>query len=148
MEPVVTPGRSGLLRAGEILLLVGAFLQLAYAVLMLGFGVMVGWVRDAQAAGSVTPFPSWFVPLYFVLGALGLAGCVLTFLAYRAVGRGEPRHAFMLGLAGSLLPPVQVVPLLGAILCKVSPESGQAVRQGRPGPGGARRTAADADAGR
>jgi hypothetical protein len=71
-------------------------------------------------AGS--PIPLFLGILFAVLGLLVGAGSVLAFLAHGRAKAGDPQGAFVRGLVGALLPPVQAVTLIGAILCKVSPE--------------------------
>jgi hypothetical protein len=118
--------RSGLLKAGTILLLVGAILQAVGAVVLMLYAILWGAIvramaRRAGGTGS-TPLPGFLSILFVALGILLAVGSLMSFLAHGRARAGDANAAFVRGLVGSLLPPVQIVPLVGAILCKVSPE--------------------------
>lgn len=117
--------QSGLFRAGEILLLVGAILAAAGAAFFLVLGVAMGFLQLGDAFGRAEPPFVWFVAAYFGIAVLTGVGAIVGFLAYGQARRGDARGAWIRGLVASLLPPVQVVLLVGAILCLTSPE-GQA----------------------
>ncbi|HUR62874.1 MAG TPA: hypothetical protein VM241_00170 [Candidatus Thermoplasmatota archaeon] len=112
--------RSGLLKAGTILLLVGGILQAVGAVVLVLYGAF--FAALVNKSDAPTPIPALFTWALVALGAVGAIGCLPTFLAYGRAKAGDPQGAFVRGLVGSLLPPLQVVTLIGAILCKVSPE--------------------------
>lgn len=119
---VAIPMQSGSLRAGGIVLLVGAIIQvltaLAVAVLVLLMG------RVDMPPG----IPAGLVQVaYAVLAGLLAIGAGVAFWAYADHRKGRVRPAWIKGLVASLLPPVQVVTLLGAVLCFASPEA-QAAR--------------------
>jgi uncharacterized membrane protein len=114
-------GPSGLLKAGKILLLVGAIVQVVgvFFVVM----AMTGLSLFLNGAGDDAGFPGpLFLLLYGGMGVLLLAGAILGFIGWRKAEHGDLHNAWILGLVGSLLPPVQVVMLIGAILVLVSPE--------------------------
>ena len=99
---------STVLRVGAALLLAGAILSL--------FGIPM-----VALAGAATGFPPALlgaVALMLLVG--GIAGA----LAFSKAMRGDAAGAFLVGLVAAVLPPVQVVALAGAILCKASPEAG------------------------
>ncbi|MCA1818585.1 MAG: hypothetical protein LC620_00785 [Halobacteriales archaeon] len=113
---------SGLLKAGTILLLVGGILQAVGAALLLLYGTLFGTLVARLGRSSVEAEPPILFALFLVLGLLVAAGSVMAFLAYGRAKAGDTQAAFVRGLVGALLPPVQAVTLVGAILCKVSPE--------------------------
>lgn len=126
---------SGMYNAATILLLVGAILQAVGALFFVGMGVFMGAVFDSVGE-EVGRGPGWIVGgLYIAMGLLAAVGAVFGFLAHRDARRGDAHGAFVLGLVAALLPPVQLLLLLGAIFAKVSPEGEAASRlrgSGRP----------------
>lgn len=103
--------KSGLLEAGTILLLVGSILSTVGAAVLVLLGAFVAWMTG-----------SWFVLVYVVMGVLLAFGAAFGFLSWKRAKRGDLRGAFAFGLTSSLLPPLQALTLVGAILVRVSPE--------------------------
>lgn len=95
---------SALSSAGRVLLLVGAIVSLALAVVVAGMGFLGGRV------------------VFLVVAGIFAAGAASGFVAWRQAVAGRSGRAFGFGLAAGLLPPVQVFPLVGAILVKVAAE--------------------------
>lgn len=125
------PQPSGLLKAGTILLLVGAILSAVMAVMALAMTLFMGLVL---AELSQDAFPgAWFTFFYGGFGLLLVAGAVCGFVAWRKAQSGDLQGAFVWGLVGSLLPPLQVLLLLGAIFAKVCPEAEAAAARQRQG---------------
>ncbi len=112
---------SGLFKAGKILLLVGAILQAVGALFLLLGSMGLGFL-NGELEGQDDALIVILRTVYTILGIVSAAGAVLGFLAYGKARAGDARRAFVLGLIGCLLPPVQLLGLLGAIFCKVSPE--------------------------
>ncbi len=107
---------SSLLRAGRILTLIGAGVSALGALILLGVTGVI-----ALIPGSDGP-PIWFVALYGVLALIMALGAGFGFMAARRVKDGHIHRAWVLALTGALLPPVQTILLVGAILIYVSPE--------------------------
>ena len=127
---------SGLLNAGTILLLIGAIVQSVGAFFLLLYGTLFGTAlrRAMERNGNTNSFPATFLMIVFLcLGLLLAAGAVLAFLAHARARAGNANSAFVRGLIAALLPPVQIVTLIGAILCKASPEAQGLSPQGPPG---------------
>jgi len=111
----MTP-RSGLLQAGEILQLVGAIVSAFGALFLLGMVAFFATVftdAEADVVGTV----------YIGMGVVLAVGAVLGFVAWNKTRSGDLAAGFAFGLANALLPPVQIIPLLGAIFVKVCPEA-------------------------
>jgi len=125
------PHRSGMAKAGEILLLVGGILRLVGAGFLILFGTVFASVIAAasQSSSSSRPPPGWLGgflgALYIGLGLLCAVSGILGLVGWKRAKANNWGSAFVFGLVGSLLPPVDILLLLGAIFCKVSPE-GQA----------------------
>lgn len=113
-------GPSGMFQAGKIIILVAAILAVVGALFMVVFGILFGSIN--AAAGEEAAL-DWFGPLYIVIGIITGIGSVFGFLGYGRARRGDAHGAFVFGLVAALVPPVQVLMLVGAILCKVSPEA-------------------------
>jgi hypothetical protein len=123
------PPQSGLLKAGTILLLVGAILSAAMALLALAMTLFMGFVL-AEISEEVFP-GALFTLFYGGFGLLMVAGAVCGFVAWRKAQAGDLSSAFVWGLVGSLLPPLQILLLLGAIFAKVCPEAEAAAARSR-----------------
>ena len=120
---------SGLLKAGKILLLVGAILSAVGAVMMIGMSLLMSAVMSELMEGTeADPDAPGFPPAFFLLyyggwGLLAAAGSVCGFLAWRKASAGDLAGGFGWGIAAGCLPPVNVLALLGAIFVKVCPEA-------------------------
>src|ERR1041385_2261973 len=98
--------RSGLLKAGTILLLVGGILQAVGAVLLLLYAVLWGAIVRAlmkRAGGTATPLPGFIAIVFVVLALLLAVGSLLSFLGYGRARVGDANAAFVRGLVGALL---------------------------------------------
>jgi hypothetical protein len=71
------------------------------------------------------PHPVLFLILLFagIIGVIKLAGVLVGVLAYRAASRRDLRKAGILGIIASVLPPFDLIMLIGGILCTIRPES-------------------------
>lgn len=116
--------QSGLYQAGTILLLVGGIVQVFGALMMFGLGAFFLVVGTAAADAAL----GFMGPLYLGLGVLVAVGSVFAFIGWTKARNGDAHGAWIMGLVGSLVPPLQLVTLLGAIFCLVSPE-GQAAKR-------------------
>lgn len=117
---------SGMLKAGQILLLVGSILQAVGAGFLLIFAIFFSAILGAAADPSgADPRLTGVIlaSVYGIMGVLAGIGCIFGFLAHGRAKAGNLGGAFAFGLTASLLPPLQIVLLLGAIFCKVSPEA-------------------------
>jgi len=115
----VAPGRSGLLRAGMVALLVGAVLSAAGAVgtLVSGVGALLAGQTFAWAALAV------LAPLSLLFAASAVAA----FVGVREARRGRAEAAAGWALLSGFLPPVNPLLLLAAALCYGSRERQAAV---------------------
>lgn len=122
--------RSGLAQAGGILLLIGAILAALSVFLMLGMFAMMTWMGNTFAdEPGMMGFPGFMAWMYLGFGVLSVGGAIVGFIAWSRQREGDLRGAGILGIVASLLPPVQTLILVGAILCMVSPEA-QRAKQG------------------
>lgn len=115
---------SGLFKAGSILVLVGAILSAVGAFfLVIAGSVMLVLGSNVLGDASGETFPALIVGIvYLVLGLVMVVGCIFGFQGYGAAKRGDVHAGWVKGLVCALLPPLQAVPLIGAILLLVSPE--------------------------
>jgi hypothetical protein len=107
--------QTNLAKPGTILLLVGAILSAISALFM--FGLMIGLQAIFDIMGEEAPAFSW---MYGIFGVLLLLGSVFGFTAAARANEGDLQGAFVFGLVSALMPPLQILPLIGAIFCKVS----------------------------
>ncbi len=118
---------TGLLRAGEILLLVGSILHVISATILVLSGILLFGFGASNPSGEqpVLDVLAFLGPIriaYTILGVLSLGGAIVGFMAYGRARSGDAAGAVVFGLTSALLPPLAIVQLIGAILCKVSPE--------------------------
>ena len=114
-------------------MLVGAILSAAGAVLIIGMGLLFGSVfgaLESSASGSEgMPFSALIGGFYVVYGVVAAAGAVCQFVAWGKISRRELQAGFVWGLVGALLPPLNILALLGAIFAKTCPEAEAASQQ-------------------
>lgn len=110
-------------RAGVTLLLIGAIVQLVVGLLVL----VLGLYFSGLLGGTVNPDRQVLAWVFIGVGALSLAGGEVGLRAFRAGRIGRLQDAWIRGLVASLLPPIALITLVGAILCKL------AAAQHRPG---------------
>lgn len=121
-------------KAGRILLLVGAIMGAIGAFFLILAGILLVVVGRNLVGDGDAAFPGTVVgAIYLVMGVVIAVGTVFGFLAYARAQRGDWHGAWVFGLVAALVPPLQVLPLLGAIFCLVSPE-GEAAKRARSGP--------------
>lgn len=114
---------SGLRKAGTILLLVGAILGAVGSVFMLGFAGLFQIIGESEDAGELGDLGADMLSaIYAVLAVLLAIGCAFGFAAHGRARRGDLHGAWVFGLVAALLPPLQVVPFLGALFCLLCPE--------------------------
>lgn len=129
-NPPHHPQRSGLFKAGEIMLLIGAILHTVGAGMLLVGGAILLLVGRALRDSA---FPTAVVgTVYLVAGVLLAIGSFFAWSAWKRAKAGDAHTAWVRGLVASLLPPLQVVSLVAAILCKVSPEGEAQARAKAP----------------
>lgn len=110
---------SGMKKAGTILLLVGAIVSLVGVLFLVA---ILGLLRILTGNEGTDEMFLGIGLVYGILALLMVASSILGFLAYGKARRGDLHGAWILGLVSSLLPPVQAITLIGAILCMVCPE--------------------------
>lgn len=122
--PPAAPAQSGLLKAAVILLLVGAILYAAMAAFILGFALLFGVMFAALGAEGEPGLLGGVVVgiIYGIWGLFAAAGAICGFIGWRKASRGDLDGGFLWGLVGSLLPPLNIVGMLGAIFLKACPE--------------------------
>jgi hypothetical protein len=121
-------GLSTAAKAGKILILVAIVLSVIgmiasglFSLLIIFFGL--DWVR--------IPFiPQLGIAIIGVTLAIKIVGIVLAILAFRDTERGNFYRAGILAIIASFVPPLDVIMIIGGILCLVSDE---AIRRGAVG---------------
>ena len=120
------PASSGQYKAGRILLLIGAILSAVGAVFLLVAGLFLLAIGDNLLGEGEASFGPMVVgALYLGLGLMTGVGAVFGFVAQARADRGDAHGAWVFGLVAGLVPPVQILPLIGAILVLTSPEHGR-----------------------
>jgi hypothetical protein len=105
-------------KIGRALLLVGIVVGAAGLFIATVFILLV-----LPSLGFPRSVLSLILLLSGILGVIKLAGVLVGVLAYRAASRRDLRKAGILGIIASVLPPFDLIMLIGGILCTISPES-------------------------
>ena len=100
------------------------------AKILLLIGIILGVIGLAAIAllGSawmmfMPGLPGLFPGLMYVIAVAAIIGLVLQFLAYRKASEGHMHDAGIYALIATFVPPLQLLPLIAAILLLVSPEA-------------------------
>ncbi len=99
-------------KVGKILLIIGVVLGLLSLLAMLFVGSMMMFGMAGLFGGLV-----------YAIIAVDVVGLVVGVLAIKKAMDGEMKSAGIYGIISSLLPPLNIITLIGAILCLVSPEA-------------------------
>lgn len=116
--------QSGQYKAGHILLLVGAILAVVGSAFLVLAGIFLIWLDQSILGDEAdrTLAPAVIGALYLAFGVVGAVGSVFGFRARAKALAGDAHGAWIAGLVAALVPPLQVLPLIGAILILTSPE--------------------------
>ena len=121
--PPAQPMQSGMLKAGTILLLIGAIMHMIGAFFLIIFSVfMIGLGSAFEDDSGEVLFPVLFGLFYLLFGVVLAVGGFFGFSAWKQAKANQLHSAWIRGLVSSLLPPLQLITLLGAIFILVSPE--------------------------
>lgn len=106
---------------GKILILIGIIIQAigVAAVLAIGSGMMGYWGMMSWAGGMMG---SYFGGMFYALGLVQIIGLIVGVYAYKAAERNDFHNAGVLAIVSSVIPPLQLIMLVGGILCLASRE--------------------------
>ncbi len=115
-------------KVGKILILIGIIIQVISitAVFTIGSGMMGYSGMMSYGYGMMNwggMMGSAFGGLFFVIGLIEIAGLIAGIYAYKAAEQGDFHNAGILAIVASVLPPLQLIMLVGGILCLVSREA-------------------------
>lgn len=82
---------------------------------MMGYWGMMSWAGGMMG--------SYFGGMFYALGLVQIIGLIVGVYAYKAAERNDYHNAGILGIVSSVLPPLQLIMLVGGILCLVSREA-------------------------
>lgn len=106
-------------KIGKILVLIGIIIQVISIATVFAIGSgMMGYGYGMMNWSGVS-----FGGLFFVIGLIEIAGVIAGIYAYKAAERGDFHNAGILAIVSSVLPPLQLIMLVGGILCLVSREA-------------------------
>ncbi len=109
-------------KIGKILILIGIIIQVISiaAVFTIGSGMMglgYGMMNWGGMMGS------YFGGMFYALGLVQIIGLIVGVYAYKAAEKGDFHNAGILAIVASVIPPLQLIMLVGGILCLVSREA-------------------------
>ena len=100
---------------GKVLILIGIIFSIISTIVIFTIGL---WSLI---------FPIFGI-LALIAGIIGIVGIFYGIVAYRICSKGNFNKAGIYGIISSLLPPLDLIMLLGAILCLISKEAKKAKR--------------------
>ncbi len=114
-------------KIGKILILIGIIIQIIGIAAVLSFGSgMLGWLGYMMSYSC--EMMGWGVfggvlggGLFLIL--IKIVGLIAGIYAYKSVDKGEFHNAGILAIVSSVIPPLQLIMLVGGILCFVSREA-------------------------
>ena len=115
-------------RIGKVLILIGIIFQIIgiAAVFTIGSGMMGYWGVPNYGYGMM----NWggmmgygFGGFFYLIGLVEIVGLIAGIYAYKAAERNDYHNAGILAIVSSVLPPLQLIMLVGGILCLISREA-------------------------
>lgn len=122
-------GLSAEAKIGKILVLVGVIIGILAIVLLGAIAVLTWTAGGVSGLGIALTMPRWIIVA--VLG-LKTAGLIFGLLALVSAGRNDFSKAGIFAVISSILPPLDLVMLIGGIFCLISREANEV--QIRPPP--------------
>lgn len=116
-------GLSAEAKIGKILILVAVILDIL-AVIILGFVTAVVWsVGQVTGFGIIMTLPQWILVTLFTLK---LAGMAMGITALYYAGKDDFSRAGIFAVVSCVLPPLDLIVLIGGIFCLISREANSA----------------------
>jgi hypothetical protein len=116
-------GLSAEAKIGKILILVAVILSILM-IIILGFIAGVVWsVGQLTGFGIMMSLPQWII---IALLSLKLAGTAMGIVALYYAGRDDFSRAGIFAVVSCVLPPVDLIMLIGGIFCLISREANTA----------------------
>lgn len=109
-------------KIGKILILIGIIIQAVgiAAVFAISSGMMGYWGMMSWAGGMMG---NYFGGMFYALGLVQIVGLIVGVYAYKSAEKGDFHNAGILAIVSSVIPPLQLVILVGGILCLISMEA-------------------------
>jgi hypothetical protein len=116
-------GLSAEAKIGKILVLVAVILSIL-VIIVLGFIAGIVWsVGQVTGFGIMMSLPQWII---IALLSLKLAGTAMGIVALYYAGRDDFSRAGIFAVVSCVLPPVDLIMLIGGIFCLISREANTA----------------------
>ncbi len=116
-------GLSSEAKIGKILILVSVILSIL-VIIVLGFITTIVWsVGQVAGFGIMMSLPQWIL---IALLTLKLAGTALGIVALYYAGKDDFSRAGIFAVVSCVLPPLDLVMLIGGIFCLISREANMA----------------------
>jgi len=118
-------------KAGKVLIFIGVILSVISFPILFFIGASLVLVSFGTLSGFqqflIAGLDSYTMGLIFImLGIISIIGLILKIMAYRQASQKENFHnAGVYGIVASFVPPLEIVTLIGGILCWVSKEAGR-----------------------
>jgi hypothetical protein len=115
-------GLSAEAKIGKILILV-AFILSVLAVIFLSFLAAIVWTAgEVHGFGIIMSLPQWIV---IALLVLKIAGLVIGVVSLYYTGKNDFSRAGIFAVISCILPPLDLIMLIGGIFCLISREGNE-----------------------
>ncbi len=101
-------------KIGKILIFIG---------IILGIITIIGISFVYPVFGFL--FPSNIAYLALLVSVIRIIGIIIAIYAFFSAERGEFRNAGILAIISAFIPPLDIIILIGGILCLIAPEAGR-----------------------
>jgi hypothetical protein len=116
-------------KIGKILILIGVIISML-AVIILGICTGIIWTSgEIHGFGIFMTIPQWIITGIL---ALKVAGLLVGILALYCAGRNDLTKAGIFAVVSCILPPLDLIMLIGGIFCLVSREANEVRTVPRP----------------
>ena len=116
-------------KIGKILILVGIIIGILVAI-GLGFITTLIWMAGSVSGMGVSvAIPLWILSTIIVLKIIGLAFGIL---ALCATEKNDYNHAGIYAIISCVLPPVDLIMLIGGIFCLIGREANEKKKENSP----------------
>jgi len=100
-------------KIGKILILIA----IIFGILQLIVIAVIGSV------GFSFNLPVWIGGIVVIVAILKVVGIVIGIIAFRYAENGDYRQAGILAIIASFIPPLDIIMIIGGIICLIAPES-------------------------
>lgn len=69
--------------------------------------------------------PAWIGGIVIIIALVKVVGIIIGIIAFRSAENGDYRQAGILAIIASFIPPLDVIMIIGGIVCLIAPEASE-----------------------